>query len=51
MLIETCGFESVEEYYQSMDKCREINSKFEINKTQNANGKLYINLDLGRDED
>lgn len=51
MLVETCGFETVEDYYQSMGKCNEVTSGFKIVKRQKDTNKLYINIDLGKDED
>lgn len=51
MLVETCGFNTVEDYYKSMEKCNTVNQGIKIKKIQKETNKLYVNIDLGRDED
>lgn len=51
MLVETCGYDTVDDYYKSMEKCSEVNKNFRINKVQKDTSKLYVNIELGKDED
>lgn len=49
--VETLNINSIDDYYEIMDRCKEVNKQMSIKKVQKETEKLYININLNDEED
>lgn len=49
--VETLNINSIEEYYDVMDRCKTVNRIASIKKVQKETEKLYININLEEDDE
>lgn len=49
--VETLNINSIDEYYDVMDRCKTVNRTASIKKVQKETEKLYININLEEDDE